>query len=148
MSASTESTAPFGHARTVTVDDLTFDVATAGPDDGAPVMLLHGFPESNAQWRFVAAQLADAVPRERSLRGPRITGALVDDVDEAVGLGGRGGGGGRVGMCGHESVTCVGYMSHRFSGSGRIGQGCPEPPGEPRPSHPTARWPAWPARSK
>ena len=42
MSASSQPTAPWGHARTVTVADLTFDVATAGPGDGAPVMLLQG----------------------------------------------------------------------------------------------------------
>ena len=44
----------------VTVGDLTFDVRFAGPDDGAPVFLLHGFPETSLSWTQVAPQLADA----------------------------------------------------------------------------------------
>lgn len=60
MTASTQPTAPWGDARTVTVGDLTFDVAVTGPHNATPVVLLHGFPESNAQWRSLAVQLADA----------------------------------------------------------------------------------------
>ena len=91
MSASSQPTAPWGHARAVTVADLTFDVATAGPDDGAPVMLLHGFPESNAQWRSVAAQLADAGHRviAPNLRGyssaARPQGVENYSIDELAG---------------------------------------------------------------
>ncbi len=44
----------------VTVGELTFDVRFAGPDDGDPVILLHGFPETSLSWTQVAPQLADA----------------------------------------------------------------------------------------
>lgn len=44
----------------VTVGDLTFDVRFAGPEDGAPVFLLHGFPETSLSWTQVAPQLAEA----------------------------------------------------------------------------------------
>lgn len=43
----------------VTVGDLTFDVRTLGPQDGRPVVLLHGFPENSLSWSAVAARLAD-----------------------------------------------------------------------------------------
>ncbi|MET0766488.1 MAG: alpha/beta hydrolase [Aeromicrobium sp.] len=43
----------------VTVGELTFDVRTSGPDDGDPVILLHGFPETSLSWTSVAARLAD-----------------------------------------------------------------------------------------
>jgi pimeloyl-ACP methyl ester carboxylesterase len=36
------------------VGELTFNVASAGPVDGPPVVLLHGFPNpmlAGAQWR-------------------------------------------------------------------------------------------------
>jgi pimeloyl-ACP methyl ester carboxylesterase len=44
----------------VTVGDLTFDVRFAGPADGAPVFLLHGFPETSLSWTQVAPRLAEA----------------------------------------------------------------------------------------
>ncbi|MGW4018379.1 alpha/beta fold hydrolase [Rhodococcus ruber] len=44
----------------VTLGDLTFDVHTAGPVDGTPVVLLHGFPETARSWESVAPQLAEA----------------------------------------------------------------------------------------
>ena len=44
----------------VTVGDLTFDVRFAGPEDGSPVFLLHGFPETSQSWTQVAPQLAEA----------------------------------------------------------------------------------------
>ena len=44
----------------VAVGDLTFDVRTLGPDDGEPVVLLHGFPETSLSWSAVAPMLADA----------------------------------------------------------------------------------------
>jgi pimeloyl-ACP methyl ester carboxylesterase len=50
----------FSTASPVTVGDLTFDVRRAGPEDGEPVVLLHGFPETSLAWTQVAARLADA----------------------------------------------------------------------------------------
>lgn len=44
----------------VAVGDLTFDVRTTGPDDGPPIILLHGFPETSLSWNQVAPRLADA----------------------------------------------------------------------------------------
>jgi pimeloyl-ACP methyl ester carboxylesterase len=38
----------------------TFDVRTAGPADGTPVVLLHGFPETSWSWRHQIEALADA----------------------------------------------------------------------------------------
>ena len=38
---------------------ITMNVATAGPDDGTPVLLLHGFPESHRTWRSLAPLLSD-----------------------------------------------------------------------------------------
>jgi len=42
------------------VGGLTFTVDLAGPRDGTPVLLLHGFPETRLMWRPVVAALADA----------------------------------------------------------------------------------------
>jgi len=42
------------------VGDLTFEVRVDGPDDGRPVLLLHGFPETSACWAVVAPLLVDA----------------------------------------------------------------------------------------
>jgi pimeloyl-ACP methyl ester carboxylesterase len=44
----------------VTVGELTFDVRMTGPEDGPPVVLLHGFPENSLSWSGVAPLLADA----------------------------------------------------------------------------------------
>src|SRR4051794_41784963 len=44
----------------VDVGDLTFDVRADGPDDGRPVLLLHGFPETSASWAAVTPQLVQA----------------------------------------------------------------------------------------
>lgn len=44
--------------RPVDANGLTFDVRVAGPDDGVPVVLLHGFPETSAAWGDVAPELA------------------------------------------------------------------------------------------
>lgn len=38
-------------------DGLTFDVRDAGPGDGEPVVLLHGFPQDSAAWDRVAPAL-------------------------------------------------------------------------------------------
>src|SRR3954471_8239706 len=42
------------------VGDLTFDVRVDGPDDGRPVLLLHGFPETSASWARVTPLLTEA----------------------------------------------------------------------------------------
>ena len=34
----------------IPTDAGTFDALAAGPDDGRPVLLLHGFPEASTQW--------------------------------------------------------------------------------------------------
>ena len=41
-------------------DGLTFDVRDAGPRDGEPVVLLHGFPQDSAAWDRVAPGLHQA----------------------------------------------------------------------------------------
>ena len=38
-------------------DGLTFDVRDAGPPDGEPVVLLHGFPQDSTAWDAMAPQL-------------------------------------------------------------------------------------------
>src|SRR3954462_2673141 len=44
----------------VDVGDLTFDVRTDGPEDGPPVLLLHGFPQTSLSWSAVTPLLAEA----------------------------------------------------------------------------------------
>ena len=44
----------------VSLGDLTFDVRTAGPDDGQVAILLHGFPQTSYEWRHQIRSLADA----------------------------------------------------------------------------------------
>jgi pimeloyl-ACP methyl ester carboxylesterase len=44
----------------VKVGDLVLDVRTLGPEDGAAVILLHGFPENSLSWAGVAPLLAGA----------------------------------------------------------------------------------------
>ncbi|HEX8261952.1 MAG TPA: alpha/beta hydrolase [Allosphingosinicella sp.] len=38
---------------------VTLNVATAGPEDGEPILFLHGFPESHRTWRHQLVGLAD-----------------------------------------------------------------------------------------
>jgi pimeloyl-ACP methyl ester carboxylesterase len=38
---------------------VTLNVALDGPEDGAPVILLHGFPESHRTWRGIAPPLSE-----------------------------------------------------------------------------------------
>ena len=45
---------------TIDVEDYTFDALLAGPPDGIPVILLHGFPSTNYQWRYQMISLANA----------------------------------------------------------------------------------------
>ncbi|WP_456599913.1 alpha/beta fold hydrolase [Blastococcus sp. SYSU DS0616] len=42
------------------VGDLTFDVRVDGPEDGRPVLLLHGFPQTSASWAAVTPLLTQA----------------------------------------------------------------------------------------
>ena len=51
----------------VTVGDLTFDLGLAGPSDGRPVLLLHGFPQTSWSWRHVVPGLASAGRRVLAL---------------------------------------------------------------------------------
>ena len=44
----------------VEVGDFTFDVRTAGPEGGEPVILLHGFPQTSYEWRHQIRGLAAA----------------------------------------------------------------------------------------
>ncbi|MGZ5374294.1 MAG: alpha/beta fold hydrolase [Aeromicrobium sp.] len=73
----------FGTQSAVSVGALTFDVWTAGPDDGEPVVLLHGFPQSATGWSLVAPTLADAglrviAPNQRGYS----PGARPDEVSD------------------------------------------------------------------
>jgi pimeloyl-ACP methyl ester carboxylesterase len=49
-----------GELLRVDVGDLTFDVRASGPEDGRPVLLLHGFPETSASWAAVTPLLTGA----------------------------------------------------------------------------------------
>lgn len=44
----------------IPVGDLTFDVLISGPDNGIPLVALHGFPESAASWGKVTPLLTAA----------------------------------------------------------------------------------------
>jgi pimeloyl-ACP methyl ester carboxylesterase len=43
-----------------TVGEFDFTVDTAGPPSGAPVLLLHGFPQNRRMWRYQLDVLAAA----------------------------------------------------------------------------------------
>ena len=48
------------HQVTIDVEEYTFDALLTGPPDGIPVILLHGFPSTNYQWRYQMISLANA----------------------------------------------------------------------------------------
>jgi pimeloyl-ACP methyl ester carboxylesterase len=52
---------------------VTLNVALAGPEDGPPVILLHGFPESHRTWRGIVPLLQDrfrlVMPDQRGFAG-------------------------------------------------------------------------------
>ncbi len=50
----------FDSTHPITVGDLTFDVRTDGPEDGEPVILLHGFPETSLSWSLVVPRLVES----------------------------------------------------------------------------------------
>ena len=77
----------------IDIDDFSFDALIAGPSSGEPIMLLHGFPNTNYQWREQIVALAEAgfsviAPNQRGYSsGARPTGLesytsekLVEDV--------------------------------------------------------------------
>ncbi|QEE60302.1 alpha/beta hydrolase [Salinibacterium sp. dk2585] len=74
----------------VRVGELEFDVRVAGPEDGIPVVLLHGFPETSRSWTAVADQLvADGMrviaPDQRGYSpGARPVGAHEYDIKKLV----------------------------------------------------------------
>src|SRR3954466_14918962 len=49
-----------GELLQVDAGDLTFDVRADGPEDGRPVLLLHGFPETSLSWAAVTPLLTGA----------------------------------------------------------------------------------------
>ena len=49
-----------GELLRIDVGDLTFDVRADGPEDGRPVLLLHGFPQTSASWAAVTPLLTQA----------------------------------------------------------------------------------------
>ena len=44
----------------IDIGDFSFDALIAGPSSGEPIMLLHGFPNTNYQWRDQIVALAEA----------------------------------------------------------------------------------------
>jgi pimeloyl-ACP methyl ester carboxylesterase len=46
--------------QTLTIGPFDFTVETAGPPSGAPVLLLHGFPQNRRMWRYQLEALAAA----------------------------------------------------------------------------------------
>ncbi len=76
--------------RTVTRDGLVFDLTTAGPPGGEPVVLLHGFPQSARCWDAVTPALAAAgrrtyAPDQRGYSpGARPTGRAAYRLPELV----------------------------------------------------------------
>ena len=74
----------------IEVGDLVFDALAAGPADGPLVMLLHGFPESAAEWTHVLPRLAGAglravAPNQRGYSpGARPEGVAEYHIDHLV----------------------------------------------------------------
>lgn len=50
---------PFEQQRVTLATGITLNVAMAGPRDGEPILLLHGFPESHRSWRHQIAALSN-----------------------------------------------------------------------------------------
>ena len=74
----------------ITVRDLAFDVHLGGPDTGAPVLLLHGFPQHAGEWDLVAPLLhaygyRTVAPDQRGYSpGARPTGVSAYRIGELV----------------------------------------------------------------
>jgi pimeloyl-ACP methyl ester carboxylesterase len=75
------------------VGDFTFRMDLTGPEDGDPVLMLHGFPQSRHTWRGQAAMLAQrgfrcVAPDQRGYSpGARPAGAEAYGLDNLVGDG-------------------------------------------------------------
>ncbi|RRQ26538.1 alpha/beta hydrolase [Rhodococcus sp. Eu-32] len=78
-------------ATTVTLGELEFDVLVAGPADGLPTVLLHGFPQTSACWDAVvphltAGRLRTIAPDQRGYSpGARPAGVDAYASDKLVG---------------------------------------------------------------
>ncbi|MBZ5734648.1 alpha/beta fold hydrolase [Nocardioides sp. TRM66260-LWL] len=117
------SPAPDARLTSFTRDGLVFDVVDAGPLDGDPVVLLHGFPERASSWAAVApllhaAGLRTFAPDQRGYspraRPPRVRDygvlALADDVAALIGaIGEHTGRPGPVHLVGHDWGSAVGW---------------------------------------
>ena len=94
----------------IATNGITLNVAEAGPADGRPVILLHGFPESWYGWRHQIGPLAAAgyrvlVPDQRGYGAsdkPRGVAAYALDTlaDDVVGL---------IDASGHPTATVIGH---------------------------------------
>ncbi|MGU3435996.1 alpha/beta fold hydrolase [Actinomycetes bacterium M1A6_2h] len=80
----------------IPLGNLTFDVDTYGPEDGIPVVMLHGWPATSASWSRVADALAPdnfrlIVPNQRGYspdaRPPAVADYRIEHlVDDVVGI--------------------------------------------------------------
>lgn len=72
---------PYSHSERVSIIDVELTVAVHGPEDGEPVVMLHGFPDSAWLWRHQIPSLADAGFR---VIAPDLRGFGSSDKPEAV----------------------------------------------------------------
>lgn len=103
----------------ITVGEMVYDARVSGPEDGRPVLLLHGFPQNSRSWDAVATLLADAgcrciAPDQRGY-SPGARPLAVEDyamwpiVTDTVGML-DGLGLDRVDVVGHDWGANVGWM--------------------------------------
>jgi epoxide hydrolase 4 len=95
---------------TVSTNGIRLHVVESGPEDGPPVVLLHGFPEFWYGWRHQIGPLAEAgfrvlAPDQRGYAGsekPQQVSAYALDTlaDDAAGL---------IGSTGRPRATVVGH---------------------------------------
>ncbi|MHA6796294.1 alpha/beta fold hydrolase [Pseudonocardia bannensis] len=105
--------------QTVTRDGLVFDVREAGPPDGDPVLLLHGFPQRADSWDAVVPALTERGyrtlamdqrgyspgARPRGRRAYRMAELVADTAAVIDSLGG-----GRVHLVGHDWGAAVAWQ--------------------------------------